>query len=378
MQRLGRTPLPLAQVRGMVGEGLERLLEKAVGADLVADGVKLFRERYAQVADEKTRVMPDRRSAGGARVRGASCRSRPTSRDSSRSDSRGRWASPPASPASESRTRHPPETGTPRCSAPHGRRGRVGGRDRRHRRLEIDAEFARSAGCRVVLVAAGSRSEPSSWASTRTRSSRGSRMLPRWVGRALASAPSESADEPGRRRRRALARGPRVLRRAGHEVVELVGRRVSACCRSSRPPTRFLVRSRTKSTRRSSRPLPGFRSSPRAGVRSGQRRRRAAPPRVWFSSSTHRHATCLGRRAHVSRCCSRCSVAVRSLTVALRGKWEKSRFMAASSRARRSASSASVQVGSRVAARPGTSSSPRRHDPYFRSRRRGDGCRSSP
>lgn len=59
MTRLGRTPLPADQVRAMVGEGLERLLEKAVGEDLVSRAVPLFRERYALVLEEKTELLPD-------------------------------------------------------------------------------------------------------------------------------------------------------------------------------------------------------------------------------------------------------------------------------------------------------------------------------
>ena len=42
----------------MVGHGLERLMEKAVGPDLAREGVRLFRERYPQIAVEKTELMP--------------------------------------------------------------------------------------------------------------------------------------------------------------------------------------------------------------------------------------------------------------------------------------------------------------------------------
>ena len=58
MRRLGREPLPEKEVRVMVGEGLERLLEKAIGAPLVPKGVALFRERYALVYEEKTALLP--------------------------------------------------------------------------------------------------------------------------------------------------------------------------------------------------------------------------------------------------------------------------------------------------------------------------------
>lgn len=59
MRSLGREALPEEQVRAMVGEGLERLLEKALGADLVSRAVPLFRERYALVLEEKTALLPD-------------------------------------------------------------------------------------------------------------------------------------------------------------------------------------------------------------------------------------------------------------------------------------------------------------------------------
>jgi len=59
MRRMGLLPPTPEQVRGMVGEGLERLLEKAVGVDRADEGVRLFRERYAEVAIEMTELMPD-------------------------------------------------------------------------------------------------------------------------------------------------------------------------------------------------------------------------------------------------------------------------------------------------------------------------------
>lgn len=58
MRRLGRAELAPENVRGMVGHGLERLVEKAVGPDLAPEGVRLFRERYPQVAVEMTDLMP--------------------------------------------------------------------------------------------------------------------------------------------------------------------------------------------------------------------------------------------------------------------------------------------------------------------------------
>ena len=58
MGRLGEAPLPLTRVRRMVGHGLESLLEDAVGKDRAAEGVRLFRERYPEVAVEKSHLLP--------------------------------------------------------------------------------------------------------------------------------------------------------------------------------------------------------------------------------------------------------------------------------------------------------------------------------
>jgi len=45
-------------VRAAVGHGLESLIEAWVGADRVADGVRLFRERYGEVFAGATRALP--------------------------------------------------------------------------------------------------------------------------------------------------------------------------------------------------------------------------------------------------------------------------------------------------------------------------------
>ena len=58
MARLGEPPPAPEEVRGMVGHGLERLLEKAVGVERAAEGVRLFRERYPEVAVEKSHLLP--------------------------------------------------------------------------------------------------------------------------------------------------------------------------------------------------------------------------------------------------------------------------------------------------------------------------------
>lgn len=58
MSALGFAPWPPEETKRRVGRGLEILLEEAVGAGNVAEGVRLFRERYPVVYLEKTRVLP--------------------------------------------------------------------------------------------------------------------------------------------------------------------------------------------------------------------------------------------------------------------------------------------------------------------------------
>ncbi len=59
----GLSPLSQDEVRRMVGHGLESLIERVLGPDRVEAGVRLFRERYAQVYAELTSPLP-----GAARV----------------------------------------------------------------------------------------------------------------------------------------------------------------------------------------------------------------------------------------------------------------------------------------------------------------------
>ena len=54
----GRSPVTRDETRRMVGHGLEMLVAKAVGDENVAEGVRLFRERYERVGLEGTRLLP--------------------------------------------------------------------------------------------------------------------------------------------------------------------------------------------------------------------------------------------------------------------------------------------------------------------------------
>ena len=50
-------PLPLEQIRAMVGHGLEHLIETALGADRVEDGVRQFRESYGAICEKQTTLL---------------------------------------------------------------------------------------------------------------------------------------------------------------------------------------------------------------------------------------------------------------------------------------------------------------------------------
>lgn len=160
MERLGREPLPEERVRAMVGEGLERLIEKAVGAGLVDRGVALFRERYAVVVDEKTWLLPDvaavlsRLDSEGHRMAVAS--NKPahfTRRILEAKGVAGRFQAIAG-----------PDAATPPKPDPAMLRGLMGavGADPAGTLvvgdMEIDYQMATAGGCRSVLVPGGSRS----------------------------------------------------------------------------------------------------------------------------------------------------------------------------------------------------------------------------
>jgi len=48
----------LEQVRPMVGHGLEHLIAEAIGPERVDEGVRLFRQSYAQICERKTSILP--------------------------------------------------------------------------------------------------------------------------------------------------------------------------------------------------------------------------------------------------------------------------------------------------------------------------------
>jgi len=191
MEPLGFAPVPEEKVRGMVGQGLEKLLEKAVGTELAPQGVRLFRERYAQVADTKTTLMPDvrrvldRLAAAGHSMAVASNKPADFSRRILETKRVAQYflaidgpdAAAPAKPHPAMLLRMMARAG----AAPE-QTIVVGD-------MEIDAEFARAAGCRSVLVPGGSRSAEELAAVSADAHLRRLAELPGWIGgRARAAA----------------------------------------------------------------------------------------------------------------------------------------------------------------------------------------------
>jgi phosphoglycolate phosphatase len=190
MERLGFAPLPREKVRGMVGEGLEKLLGKAVPAGLVSEGVRFFRERYAVVADEKTVLMPDvpevleLLSRGGHLL--AVVSNKPA--EFSRRILAGKGVAGRFFAIAGPDTATPPKPDPAmmraimeRAGAPPVRAIAVGD-------MEIDAEMARLAGCRCVLVDGGSRSPEELAAVSADAHLARLALLPDWVEKASGTA----------------------------------------------------------------------------------------------------------------------------------------------------------------------------------------------
>jgi phosphoglycolate phosphatase len=160
MDHFGEKALPAGQVREMVGHGIEVLLEKAVGNERAEEGVRLFRERYAQVAVAKTRLLPDvsevleKLSARGHRMAVASNKPAAFSRLILEACGVERYFLEIAGPDAGTPAKPDPAMLLRLMAAAGAEPGEtvvVGD-------MEVDFEFGRGAGCRVVLVPGGSRS----------------------------------------------------------------------------------------------------------------------------------------------------------------------------------------------------------------------------
>jgi phosphoglycolate phosphatase len=160
MEELEVAPLPLERVRGMVGRGLEKLLEEAVGPELAPRGVLLFRERYAQVVDDETILLPDVRDvldrladAGHAMAVASNKPERFTRRILA---GKGVLASFLAIGGPDEET--PPKPDPIMIHELQRKAGATAEETVIVGDMEIDAETALAAGCRCVLVPGGSRS----------------------------------------------------------------------------------------------------------------------------------------------------------------------------------------------------------------------------
>ena len=159
MERLGAPPPSAAEVRGMVGHGLERLLEKAVGAGRAAEGVRLFRERYPQVAVEKSHLLP----GVGEVVAALDERGHPMAVASNKPAPFSRMILEAKGVAGRFRGVGGPDAATPAKPDPTMlmRLMELVGTSAPDTivvgDMEVDFEFARAAGCRVVLIPSGSR-----------------------------------------------------------------------------------------------------------------------------------------------------------------------------------------------------------------------------
>jgi phosphoglycolate phosphatase len=160
LERLGEPPLPLARVRGMVGHGLESLVEEAVGPGRAPEGVRLFREWYPEVAVAKSHLLPGVRetlailAARGYRMALASNKPAAFSRMILEANGVAEHFEAVGGPDPETPAKPDP---TMLRRLMDGARVKpsdtvaVGD-------MEVDSAFARAAGCRVVLIPGGSRS----------------------------------------------------------------------------------------------------------------------------------------------------------------------------------------------------------------------------
>ena len=160
MGRLGEAPLPLPRVRRMVGHGLESLLEEAVGKDRAAEGVRLFRERYPEVAVEKSHLMPgvaetlDVLGSRGHRMALASNKPARFSRMILEAKGVAGHFGAVAGPDAETPAKpHPTMLRRLMTEAAVSPDETIAVGD-----MEVDSDFARAAGCRIVLIPGGSRS----------------------------------------------------------------------------------------------------------------------------------------------------------------------------------------------------------------------------
>jgi len=143
----------------MVGEGLEKLLEKNVGTARAEEGVRLFRERYPEVAVPMTDLMPGVRRVlrelerTGRRMAVASNKPARFSKMILEAKAVAGYFIEIAGPDGETPSKPDPTM----LRGLLQRAGFTPDETLVVGDMEIDAAFARAAGCRVALVPGGSR-----------------------------------------------------------------------------------------------------------------------------------------------------------------------------------------------------------------------------
>jgi phosphoglycolate phosphatase len=160
MTRLGLAAPGPKEVRSMVGHGLESLLEQAAGPERVAEGVRLFRTRYPEVAVSKSELLP-----GVPEVLSVlEARGYALVLASNKPPDFSRLILEAKGIARHFRAIEGPGPSTPAKPDPamlrHAMREAQVAADQALvvGDMEVDSEFARAAGCGVVLIPGGSRS----------------------------------------------------------------------------------------------------------------------------------------------------------------------------------------------------------------------------
>jgi phosphoglycolate phosphatase len=156
---MGLPAVPPDRVRRLVGHGLEKLVAQVAGAERAEEGVRLFRRRYPEVAVAKSALMdgvPEVLAALAARGLALALASNKPP-DYSRLILEAKGIAPffavVEGPGPETLAKPDPAMladAMRRTGASPETTVAVGD-------MEVDAEFARAAGCAVVLVPKGSR-----------------------------------------------------------------------------------------------------------------------------------------------------------------------------------------------------------------------------
>lgn len=160
MKALGKEPPGREQVREMVGHGLEKLLQQAVGPRLAPEGVRLFREYYPEVAIAKSRLLPgvadvlERLARAGYAMSLASNKPLRFSRLILESKNVAGYFREFAGPDAS----HAPKPDPSMLRALMAAMGSTPEATVCVGDMEVDVEFARAGGCRAIVVPTGSRS----------------------------------------------------------------------------------------------------------------------------------------------------------------------------------------------------------------------------